>query len=206
MPWFPMFCDLTDRVCLLCGGDRLILEKLKLLQPYGAAMTVICEDPEEEVAQFPGITLKRRAFQMEDIDVKPAMVLVSPSEPLAIAISTFCREQGVPVNVLDMPQYSSFSIPAMLVDGNLTVGISTAGTSPTAAAEIKREIQKYLPQNIGEIVEWMGQQRKRFPDCLQKGPFLLRICRIALAKERPLTMDELDTAMQFFRIFPKPEK
>lgn len=44
-----------------------------------------------------------------------------------------CKAKGIPVNVADSREESTFLFPALVRRGTLTVGINTGGASPAAA-------------------------------------------------------------------------
>ena len=62
-----------------------------------------------------------------------------------------CRARGIPVNSADDPDNCDFFFPALVVRGEVTVGISTGGASPALAAALRAYIEGLLPQNVGEI-------------------------------------------------------
>lgn len=192
MAYFPVFCDLTGREVLLVGGCRHILEKLQRLQPFQAKLRVICENPIPEVEAFAGMNLERRPFREEDLSSNPALVIVSPQED-ARAVSELCRARNIPVNVVDVPELCSFYFPALIVEGDLTVGISTAGVCPGAAAVLKERIRACLPSRTAQVIRWVRQQREKLPDYPGKRQYLRRITAASLAKNRPLTEEELTT-------------
>lgn len=195
---FPCFFDLTEKEVLLIGGDRQILEKLQRLQPFQAHLVVLCKTPMPEVATFPGAVLERRDWRQEDLDRDPVMVIVSAEDTAdAERISHVCRKRKIPVNVVDVPRLCSFYFPALITQGDLTVGISTAGVSPAAAAVLKDRIRERIPSRAAEIIRWVRQQRDRLPHFSGKRRYLRRITEEAMEKNRPLTEEELATDVHF---------
>lgn len=192
MAYFPVFCDLNGREVLLYGGNRKILEKLDKLRSFGPKLKVICPEPDAEVAAFPGVILERRTFRPEDLEENPAMVILSLEDgQMAETVSRACRQRNIPVNAVDKPELCSFYFPALIVEGDLTVGISTAGVSPAAAVVLKERIRKSIPSRAAEILRWVRQQREKLPDFPGKGRYLRRIAAYAMEKNRPLTEEEL---------------
>lgn len=192
MAYFPVFCDLNGREVLLYGGNRHILEKLEKLRSFGPILKVICPEPDGEVAAFPGVILERRTFRPEDLEDNPAMVIVSLEDgQMAETVSRACRQRNIPVNAVDKPELCSFYFPALIVEGDLTVGISTAGVSPAAAVVLKERIRKCIPSRAAEILRWVRQQREKTSDFPGKRDYLRRITARAMEKNRPLAEEEL---------------
>lgn len=76
-------------------------------------------------------------------------------------ISTICRRQRIPVNVLDTPNLCTFSLPSTHSDGPLQIGITTSGKGCKLATRIRREIASLLPPNFGSAIERIGTIRRR---------------------------------------------
>lgn len=198
MAYFPICCDLTDKEVLLIGGNRHIYEKLQRLEPFGANLTVISEDFLPEIECFSGIRLERRSFREEDLDCGPVMVVASSDDPgLEERISAACIRRRIPVNIVDVPQLCSFYFSSLIVEGDLTVGISTAGVCPTAAVVLKERFRQLLPENIAAILTWTREQRDKLPVFPGKRQYLRRIFGEAMEKNRPLTDEELTTDVHF---------
>src|SRR5205823_4262944 len=70
---------------------------------------------------------------------------------LDIAFATAAQVRGLPVNVVDRPELSSFIMPAIVDRGPITVAVSTGGTSPTLAQIIRDRIERALPLGIGQL-------------------------------------------------------
>lgn len=192
MPFFPVFCDLTERPVLICGGNRHIYEKLQRLEPFGARITVFCSDPVPEVEQYPGVRLERRSFRETDLDANPVMVVASLDDrEEERRISEACMTRRIPVNIVDVPELCSFYFPSLIVEGDLTVGISTAGVCPTAAVVFKEKFREGIPSNIASILTWTRQQRDALPRFSGKRQFLRRIFLSAMDRNRPLTPEEV---------------
>ncbi|KAL8710243.1 MAG: hypothetical protein Q9220_005174 [cf. Caloplaca sp. 1 TL-2023] len=78
-----------------------------------------------------------------------------------IHISTLCRRQRIPINVLDSPNLCTFSLPSTHSDGPLQIGITTSGKGCKLATRIRREIASILPPDFGSAIERLGTIRRR---------------------------------------------
>ena len=81
------------------------------------------------------------------------------------------------------------------------MGISTAGLSPTAAGGTRRLIDGMLPDNIGDIVSYMGSIREKVFE-LTKGREGLRstifsgLYELCMEKDRGLSEEEFRTFIE----------
>lgn len=139
---FPMCINLTGRRVLLVGNGPQIREKEARLLPFGAEL----------------IRLDRLA--PEDFSPRPAMVVAGDLPPdEAGRIAALCEGHGVPVNVVDQPRLCSFTFPAMALQGEVTVAVSTGGRSPAAAVCLRDHLAQHLPERTGEILDWLARLR-----------------------------------------------
>ncbi len=150
MAYFPLCINLTDAPVLLLGGGKAIREKRNILLSFGADIRLFSE-PSEYCS-----------FTETDLEPRPALVVVAdmPREEKE-RISRLCRQQGIPVNVVDEPALCSFYFPSLVTRGDLTVAVSTGGKSPGGAAWLRRHLEKHIPDQTDAILEWADAFRKR---------------------------------------------
>lgn len=79
-------------------------------------------------------------------------------------ISSFCKRNRIPVNVVDSPQLSTFSLLSTHTDGPLQIGVTTNGRGCKLASRIRREIAASLPQDLGAACSRLGEARRRIQE------------------------------------------
>lgn len=195
MAYFPFFVDLSGRRGLIVGGGRTALGKAKRLVDFGPALTVVAPEIWPELARLPGVTAENRPFEETDVAGDLAFAVAATDDPaLNRRVAALCRERRIPVNVVDTPEECSFLFPSLVKRGPLTIGISTAGASPTAAIWLKEKIGDELPENIGEILDWLRDLRTPLregtdSEAARKRIFQ-RLFSAAMERGRPLTAAE----------------
>lgn len=119
------------------------------------------------------LTWLQRDFQETDLQTlgRPAIdgvvdgVFVTTSSgsgsKLAAHVSTLCRRLRVPVNVVDSPALSTFSLLSTHVDGPLQIGVTTNGRGCKLAGRIRREVAAALPAGLGDACARLGDARRR---------------------------------------------
>ena len=91
-----------------------------------------------EIENTPGLTLVRRVFTPSMLEGKRFVIAATDDPEANREIAALCRERGVLVNAVDDKEQCTFLFPALLKRGELTLGVSTAGASPSAAAWVRR--------------------------------------------------------------------
>ncbi len=197
MPWFPIFIDLKDKPVLIVGGGAVALRKLEKLLPYGAKITVAAPKILSGFEDFPGIKLKRKNFTASDLRPRPSMVIAATdSEKINSRVSFLCRKHHIPVNVADDPALCSFLFPALIQRGAFSVGISTGGASPVAAAYFKALISEMLPKGLEELLTWLEalrpQVKAAMPKQSDRGAVFQRLFDAGMARGAPLSQAETE--------------
>ncbi|KAK5626944.1 hypothetical protein RRF57_002659 [Xylaria bambusicola] len=88
----------------------------------------------------------------------------SRDSDLATRISSLCKRNRIPINVVDAPQLCSFSLLSTYTDGPLQIGVTTNGRGCKLASRIRREIAALLPQNLGSACLRLGDVRNRIQE------------------------------------------
>ena len=195
MGFFPVFTDLAGRKVLICGSGSAALEKIRKLQPFGPDITVISREIPKKAEETEYLHWIRRGFEPGDLAGRPAFVIAAENREENSRICSLCRKAGIPVNAADQPEECDFYFPALVQAGDLTVGISTAGKAPAAAAALRQELEEQLPDDTEEIISWLEalrqQVRRKTEDSGLRRSFLRKAAQAAFAKGRPLDVEEL---------------
>lgn len=195
MAYFPMFIDLNNQTVLVVGGGTVAFRKVQKLMQYGAKMIVVAPEISEEIESVSGVILKKREFQIEDLESEPVMVIAATNRTeLNQKISLVCRERHIPINVVDNVDNCSFVFPALLINGDFSAGICTGGASPTASVYYKERLQSFLPENLDEILKWLEEIRpelkKTIPEQAKRAGVFRKLFERSMELGRPLTWEE----------------
>lgn len=200
MGYFPFFVQLQHVSGLIVGGGTVALRKVEKLLPYGPKLTVVAPDICPELAALPTLTLVRRPFRGEDVGRMAFVIAASGDRALNHRVARLCREKGIPVNVVDDKEACSFLFPALVKRGELSVGISTGGSSPTAAIWLKEQIAALLPEGLEDILAWLEEQRPLLKACWPEERSRARgfsaLFAACLTAGRPLTQEEREQCLK----------
>lgn len=195
MAYFPFFVDLSQKTGLILGGGTVALRKIEKLLPFSPQLRVISPEICSEIRQIPGLELLERAFVPGDEQGAFFVIAATDDAHCNHQIADLCRAQNILVNVVDDAAYCSFLFPALVQKGNLTVGISTAGSSPTAAICLKEQISAQIPESFDEILEFLHTQRAGIkadvPDEKIRSGLLRKLFAAAMQNGGPLNEAQL---------------
>lgn len=189
MAYFPFFIDLKGREGLIAGGGTVALRKLQKLLPYGPRLTVAAPEILPEIEALPGLTLLCRTFAPAMLEGKFFVIAATDDREANREIAALCRERGILVNAVDDKAQCTFLFPALVKRGDLSIGVSTAGASPSAAAWVKRRTAEAVPKNFGELLDYLASLRPvvqvRVPEERRAAVFS-RLFSVCLEKGAPL--------------------
>ena len=101
-------------------------------------------------------------------------------------VAQLCRKRSIPVNVADSREDSTFLFPAVVRRGRLSVGISTGGASPAAAAYVRRTLEGQLPASLEPILDWMAEVRETVKGALPQPEHRAAFARLFIPYNRIL--------------------
>lgn len=196
MAYFPFFMDVSAGDGLVVGGGAVALRKVEKLLPYAPRLTVCAPFFLPEFQALPGLTLLRRPFEPSMVDGTLFVIAATGDRALNRQISALCRERHIPVNAVDDRDACTFLFPALVKRGPLSVGISTSGASPTAAVHWKEQIDRLIPEDAGELLDYLDGLRKvvkeAVPDGMARAAVFSILFDTCLEKGWPLSDEWLD--------------
>jgi precorrin-2 dehydrogenase/sirohydrochlorin ferrochelatase len=142
-PWYPLFVDVERRNAVVVGGGSVSVRKVETLLHYGAVVTVIAPEFDatlQELERAGRITVRRRGYESGDLEGAFLAIAATDRAEVNAAVADDARSAGILVNVVDMPQLSTFIVPAVVEEGSIQIAISTGGRSPALARRLKHEV------------------------------------------------------------------
>jgi uroporphyrin-III C-methyltransferase/precorrin-2 dehydrogenase/sirohydrochlorin ferrochelatase len=164
MRFLPMFLDLQTGPILLIGGGELARAKLRLLLSAGARVRWFATDGRHEVNGIDAADAARIESAQGDpltADLSGVIaILCAGAGDIGPAMSVRAKAVGLPVNVMDDLQHSTFIFPAIVDRGDVVVAVGTGGASPVVARRVRERIEAMLPARIGDLATFIGRWRK----------------------------------------------
>jgi precorrin-2 dehydrogenase/sirohydrochlorin ferrochelatase len=164
MQYYPIFVRLAGRRCMVVGGGALAARKTRGLLDAGARVTVVSPSVVGELqalADDGRIELRSRPYRSGDLDGFFLAFAATGDDANDRRICGDAQTAGVLLNVIDRTDLCDFIAPAIVSRGDLTVAISTAGTSPAMAKRIRRKLEGDLGMEYALALQVLGRLRQR---------------------------------------------
>lgn len=224
MAYFPIFIEIEKKKCLVVGGGKVALRKVETLLRYDAQVHVVSREicteirallppeniHEEELLPSPGDTNAGELlpecscgpeWPLPDHFTGAALVVAATgSREVNHRVAQFCRERRIPVNVADAPEECTFFFPAVVKKGDISIGVNTGGKSPAVSSQVRRDIEKAIPDYYEAIADQLGALREYVKSHVEREPDRRKILKQAAAsaflKERILSQNEINTIIR----------
>jgi precorrin-2 dehydrogenase / sirohydrochlorin ferrochelatase len=162
MMLFPISLNLTAKRVVVIGGGTVAERKVQSLLDGGAKITVISPELTPglvKLADAGRLHLQRRKYTAGDCQGATLVLSATDDEQVSRAVWQEATEAGILINTADQPAFCDFMMPAVLRRGDLTVAVSTAGSSPVLAGRLRDEIGKVLGAEYEQLIELLAAAR-----------------------------------------------
>ena len=180
MPYFPMFVNLEGKRVVVVGGGKVASRKVEKLLPFEPRIRVIAPKITHYIhslAKEGKIELLKRRVRLKDLRDAFMVIVAVDDLRLQKKIYGFCVKMGIHCNAVDSPDFCTFLFPALVVRGNLVIGVSTSGKAPALSAGIRELIEKELPQNIEDLLSELEGLRESLPEGMERQEKLIALVR-----------------------------
>ncbi|MDB2456577.1 bifunctional precorrin-2 dehydrogenase/sirohydrochlorin ferrochelatase [Flavobacteriaceae bacterium] len=162
---YPIFLKTEQLEFLIVGGGNVALEKLEFLlkSSPNAKITMIAPFYREATLDFvsnrPNVKLIHRTFNSFFLKGKHVVIATTDKPVVNKRVHYFCKKKRILVNVADTPDLCDFYMGAIVTKGNLKIGISTNGKSPTLAKRIRQFLEELLPEEVNDLLDTLQNYR-----------------------------------------------
>ena len=164
---FPVFLKLEVLETLIVGGGNVGLEKLNALLNScpNAGITVVAGYIRPEIKDLASsnkkIKLVERNFRVRDLQNKDFAILATNDRVLHERIRVLARKKRLLLNVADTPDMCDAYLGSVVTKGNIRMGISTNGKSPTIAKRLREMFEEIFPEDTETLLTNMQKIREQ---------------------------------------------
>lgn len=193
--------DVKDRLCLVVGGGEEATEKANRLLDAQAKVTIISPTLTESLKSLAAsarILHRGRRFRSSDVDEGVWLVMntVRSDQVLSRDLLALSKQKGFLLCSTDQPEYSTFTMPAVVAKGPLRIAISTSGVSPALASRLRQDLEPLFDSRFEVFLEYLDAYRAHLQQTEPNVEKRRELLRDAVAKVRVQAKIE----------FPKVEK
>ncbi|GAB4344915.1 MAG: bifunctional precorrin-2 dehydrogenase/sirohydrochlorin ferrochelatase [Desulfobulbaceae bacterium] len=160
---YPVLLDISGRLCVVIGGGEVAERKVKGLLAAEATVRVVSPEITGELALLARqgmIEWRRKTYTDDDLDGAILVFAATSDREVQEMIVRRANANGQLLNVADDPASCTFQVPATHRQGDLTMTVSTGGTSPAVAAMIRRQLEEAYGAEYDFLLRLMAMVRE----------------------------------------------
>jgi len=113
------------------------------------------------------ISYTQRTYRDGDLEGIFLAIAATNDPSVNHAVWSEATRKGCLVNVVDDPEHSTFILPAILQRGEMSLAVSTGGSSPALARRMRERMEEIIGAEYGILIEILAELR---PELIAKFP------------------------------------
>jgi len=175
MSYFPTFLNFENKSILIIGGGEIATRKLKQVLSFTSQVTVLCPqlcDKMQTLIQEHNLRYDEKMY--EEGDIKGFDIIISAINDIKLQekVYTESRKFRCLYTCVDLPHCCDFIFPSYIKKGDLLISISTQGTAPSFAKQLRIYIEKLIPSSVIGFLAKMRTYRETMPKGKDRMKFL----------------------------------
>lgn len=162
--YYPIFVDLYTLPVLVVGGGNVALRKVQTLLHHGALVRIVSPRLDQELKELiDGKSCIWVEKEYSSDDIQEAMLVFSCTEieEVNAQVSRDAKALFRMVNVVDDPEKCSFIVPSIMEQGDLKIAVSTGGSSPIVARQVRAELENLYGPEMNEYLSLLKYWRRK---------------------------------------------
>lgn len=164
MHYYPVFLELSGQICLVVGAGGVGCRKIATLLecPIRQIRVIDLAEPDanlQALLKDKRVSYMQRPFTPLDVDGCTLVFAATSNRETNDAVAKACSERGILCNCADAPKDSSFIVPALVEQGNISIALSTGGGSPALARRLRKDLEAWLGDRYTGISELLMRLR-----------------------------------------------
>lgn len=162
--YYPMMVNLYDHKCLVVGGGIIATRKITGLLAAGASSItivapVISESLQELLLLHDSLTWIQSTY--EETLMKQFTIVFAATDVVELnaTITNDALNKGILICNISDGEQGNFITPATIREGQLTLAISTSGSSPSLTKHLKRQLEVQFTKPYANALQLMSRLR-----------------------------------------------
>jgi precorrin-2 dehydrogenase / sirohydrochlorin ferrochelatase len=177
---FPLFLNLSNRLCVVVGGGSVGQRKITALLESGATVRAVCLESRPVHYNSARLEWLTQPYATQHLD-GATLVFAAATAEVNERVVRDARSRGVWVNAADDPGSADFFVPAMVRRGEFVVAIGTDGAAPALARAVRTLLESQFDEMFGRWVSLLSELRPivlaTIADARQRQMLLERFCQ-----------------------------
>ncbi len=187
---YPVSLNLSGKKVVVIGGGNIAQRKVKDLLKTKCVLEVYAEEIDPNFHRYleeRKIKYQEQSYNEEKITDAFLVIAATNNREINHAISVFCNEKGILVNVVDERDDCNFLVNTVLRRGDLSISVSTNGKAPALAKRFIKELDETYPVEYAIFIELLYEFREmakeQIADQEKRSEFLREIANLDVVSD-----------------------
>ena len=165
MKRFPLFVNLDKLPVLIVGGGEIAERKINLIIKANANIEVLSRKFTPNVEQI--ISKKKFKKIKKSLDISTLssnyslIIAATDNKQVNKKLFNFAKKNNILINVVDQPELCTCTFGSIVERGDLVVAISTGGSAPVFARNLREKLETLLPQSTKQLIDFSSTIREK---------------------------------------------
>jgi uroporphyrin-III C-methyltransferase/precorrin-2 dehydrogenase/sirohydrochlorin ferrochelatase len=165
MKRFPLFVNLDKLPVLVVGGGDIAERKINLIIKANANVEVLARKFSPNVEQL--ISKKKLKKIKKSLDISSLgsnyslIIAATDNKQINKKLFNFAKKNNILINVVDQPELCTCTFGSIVERGDLVVAISTGGSAPVFARNLREKFETLLPQSTKQLIDFSASIREK---------------------------------------------
>ena len=165
MKRFPLFVNLDKLPVLVVGGGEIAERKINLIIKANANVEVLARKFSTNVEQI--ISKKKLKKIKKSLDISTLssnyslIIAATDNKQVNKKLFNFAKKNNILINVVDQPELCTCTFGSIVERGDLVVAISTGGSAPVFARNLREKFEILLPQSTKQLIDFSSTIREK---------------------------------------------
>jgi precorrin-2 dehydrogenase / sirohydrochlorin ferrochelatase len=164
MPRLSISLDVRGKPVVVVGGGKVAARKCLSLIRSQADVTVVSPQLAASVLRLVKAGwVKHKKSEYAPGDLRGSFLVFAATDRPEVnqAVARESAKMGIPVNTVDSPALCSFTSPAVLRRGSLTLTVASEGEAPALSRQIRHELAAKYGREYALTVRLLGRIREK---------------------------------------------
>ena len=165
MKRFPLFVNLDKLPVLVVGGGDVAERKINLIIKANANVEVLARNFSHNVEQL--IRKKKLKKIKKSLDISSLasnyslIIAATDNKQINKKLFNFAKKNNILINVVDQPELCTCTFGSIVERGDLVIAISTGGSAPVFARNLREKFETLLPQSTKQLIDFSSSIREK---------------------------------------------
>ena len=165
MKRFPLFVNLDKLPVLVVGGGDIAERKINLIIKANANVEVLARNFSHNVEHL--ISKKKLKKIKKSLDISSLgsnyslIIAATDNKQVNKKLFNFAKKNNILINVVDQPELCTCTFGSIVERGDLVIAISTGGSAPVFARNLREKLETLLPQSTKQLIDFSSTIREK---------------------------------------------